>query len=159
MKYFQYLIIVVVVAAFGLGLYFAGSPQRARQQRFDDRRINDLQSLQYQIFYHWETKGKLPATIAELPLAETPRDPETKQPYEYAFLGPDTYKVCAVFSLATPGAGGTSGESFARVSPYYGKEPYYVGTYSWDHPAGYYCFTRTIDVAQYKKDHPTSVVR
>lgn len=153
MKYLTYVVIAVVAASAAVGLYLAGSPQRARDQRFDERRISDLQSLQYNIFYFWERNKRLPSSLQEsvqYPSSDYAKDPETEQPYEYRVLGAEQFELCAVFSLPTD-------EQPSTARPYAYKEPYYVGEYSWEHDAGRHCFTRTIDKAQYVKDHPTLV--
>ncbi len=156
MKYLTYVVIAVVGASVAAGLYFAGSPSRARKVRFDEQRIGDLQSVQYQVFYFWERNKRLPASLEEavttISAGSISVDPETKQPYAYRVLGNNQYELCADFSLPSP-------QDQESARPYFYKEPYYIGEYSWDHEAGRTCFTRTIDEAQYMKDHPVPAVR
>lgn len=150
MKYLQYGIIVVVVASVVAGLYFAGSPNRARALRFDDRRIGDLQSLQSQILWHWQSKKVLPKDLAALeesqPGYEVPVDPETKAAYVYRVTGTLSFELCALFALPTQQGGYDRGYSYAY------PQPYFTGVTDWKHETGLTCYTRTIDKEQYDKD-------
>lgn len=157
MKYLQYLIIAVVGAILVVGLYFAGSPQRARNLRLDDRRVSDLQSLQNQIVWHWQTKKSLPSTVSQLAESQpgfvSPTDPETKLAYEYRVIDALKFELCATFTLATPE------NSYNQGYPYYSyPQQYVVGAVDWKHEAGRVCFTRTIDKAQYDKDQANQQV-
>lgn len=150
MKYLHYIVIGVVAVSVCVGLYFAGSPNRARALRFDDRRINDITGLQNQILWHWQTKKALPKDLAALaatqPGYETPTDPETKQAYEYHLVNGLSFELCATFALPTQEDG------YNRYSSYAYPQPYFVGTVDWKHDTGRTCFARTIDQAQYEKD-------
>ncbi len=151
MKYLQYVIIAVVAAIVVVGLYFAGSPQRARALRLDDRRVGDLQTLQNQIVWHWQTKKVLPSKLADLadtqPGFEAPMDPDTKLSYEYRVVDGLKFELCATFALATPA------DSYNRgYNSYAYPQSYIVGAVDWTHAAGRVCFNRTIDKAQYDKD-------
>jgi hypothetical protein len=129
---------VVATIAVGLalawGFFLAGSPSTRRLERFDEQRLQDLQTIAREIQSMVEDpteKGKLkealPKTLAEAAARArnqrvNPRDPETGEPYGYAVKGETTYELCAKF--ARPRDWDT------RVF--------------WNHPAGRHCFT--IDV-------------
>ena len=137
-----------------------GSPAKQRSLRLDDRRVNDLQSIQYQVINYWQQKEKLPATLNDLvnPLTgySLPVEPEFEKGnvYEYAVKGPLKFELCATFSQPMPK--GWREYNYGGVSPmmpYYEKDisvssyPYPNGgaNESWTHEVGRTCFLRTID--------------
>lgn len=152
----------------GFAIVFAflvmGSPFEQRQLRLDDRRLQDLQSIQYQVINFWQQKEMLPATLKDLsnPLSgfALPVDPEFEKGsvYEYNKKSDLTFELCATFALPIPKGwqeyskgGGVyplampsyEGRDVATssVAPY----PGYGMNESWDHQAGRTCFERTID--------------
>ena len=80
-----------------------GSPFTLRMKRFDERRVNDLQNIQYQIVNFYQRKGVLPNSLDELkdPIAgfNIPLDPDTIRPYDYEKISDLSFKICADFSL------------------------------------------------------------
>ena len=76
-----------VLASIIGGFFIIGSPFTLRMKRFDERRVNDLQNIQYQIVNFYQRKGVLPNSLDELkdPLSgfNIPLDPDTNAPYEY----------------------------------------------------------------------------
>lgn len=155
---------VFVLIAIVLSFTVMGSPMVQRKLRLDDRRVQDLQSIQYQIINFWQQKEKLPATLSELstPISgyTTPVDPEFEKGhvYEYRKTGALSFELCATFALPMPegwqeySRGGvmpmTSGgyaEDGVSVS-----KPFPGGVNdSWDHEAGRTCYPRTIDTDIY----------
>ena len=108
-----------------------GSPATARLRRFDQQRLNDLQTIFREVqslcqdpdIKH-ELKRALPATLDELAvLARTERinltDPETKERYLYRVKDGTTYELCATFSM----------ERDSDVEVF------------WNHPSGKHCYT------------------
>ena len=101
----------VVVVAVVWGFALVGSPGTTRLQRFDQQRLNDLQTIFREIQslcrdpdIKDELKRPLPATLEELAtLARYERinrsDPETGQPYGYTVKDGTTYELRATFSL------------------------------------------------------------
>lgn len=148
MKYFSWFIILVVAAAIIAGFFVAGSPQKQRAMRFDDNRISNLQQIQYNITDYYQNKQALPPNLAALndPVRNViiPTDPETKQDYEYYIRNSLTFELCATFSEAS--AAGIDQQYPMSISG-----PNYFGpNATWAHPAGHYCFDRTIDPAYFK---------
>jgi len=155
--------VVLVVAAISWSFAILGSPMKQRLLRLDDRRVSDLQNIQYQVINYWQQKEKLPADLKELanPLSgySLPVEPEFEKgkTYEYAIKGPLTFELCATFSLPMPkgwreysGGGGV----IPMPGVYYEKDmavsypypyPGYGANESWDHQEGRTCFERTID--------------
>ncbi|KND49561.1 MAG: hypothetical protein AB203_00570 [Parcubacteria bacterium C7867-008] len=142
---------VLAVAVIVSGFFIIGSPQKIRMLRYDDQKVNDLQSLQYQVVNHWQVKRALPAdlnsTVDLLSGQEVPMDPQSKAPYGYKVTGPYTFELCADFNLPTPETEGR-GEFDGRNAMYYTG----VGGISenWKHEAGNICFSRTIDPDRYQ---------
>ena len=153
---------VLVIGAVIFSFMIMGSPSNQRKLRMDDRRIGDLQSIQYQVIYYWQSKEKLPEKLSDLanPISgySLPVDPEFEKgnTYEYFVKDKLKFELCATFSLPIP-KGWVEYSNGGGVMPmmdyYYGKDvsvasrPYPAGgvNESWDHKEGKTCFERTID--------------
>lgn len=141
--------IVVVIVAVVLGFFLIGSPSHRRAVRFDERRVQDLQNLQYQVINYWQLKEKLPGALGDLKNDISgfvpPTDPQTKAAYEYSVVDTRVFQLCATF---TTDANTVSSQETPRpFAPYpYEGKPY--GD-NWQHGAGRTCFTRTIDPQLY----------
>ncbi|MHC4427411.1 MAG: hypothetical protein ACYS0D_02255 [Planctomycetota bacterium] len=128
---FSVVLSVVVVGAVVWGVALVGTPGAARLQRFDQRRLEDLQTIFREVQslcrdpdIKDELKRALPQTLDELAtLARSERisltDPETRLGYEYTVKDGTTYELCATFSL----------ERDSDVEVF------------WNHPSGRHCFT------------------
>lgn len=147
-----------------------GSPFKQRALRLDDKRIQDLQSIQWQIVNYYQQKEKLPENLKDLkdPISgySLPVDPEFGKGinYEYAVLDAKAlkFKLCATFALPIPegwneygrsdvmplGAVSNEGKDVA-ISSYPYSSPSGVNE-SWKHDVGYTCFERIIDKEIYK---------
>ncbi|MFA5827658.1 MAG: DUF5671 domain-containing protein [Candidatus Paceibacterota bacterium] len=149
--------VIFVVAAISFSFLIMGSPMKQRLLRLDDRRVNDLQSIQYQVINYWQQKEKLPTQLSELSNPMTgyslPIDPEFEKGnvYEYIVKEPLKFELCANFVMLMPkgwreySGGGfvpmmNSGYDVATTKPYPGGI-----NESWDHQVGRTCFERTID--------------
>ena len=122
---------VVVVVAVVWGVALVGSPGTTRLGRFDQQRLNDLETIFREIQslcrdpdIKTELKRPLPETLDELAaLARYERimltDPQTQQRYVYTVKDETTYELCATFSL----------ERDSDLNVF------------WNHPSGKHCFT------------------
>ena len=133
---------VVVFVNIVLGFFLVGSPAQQRKVRFDEQRISDLTTIQYEITNYYQTKnGTLPATLANLTNTlsgfTAPVDPSTGAAYEYAIKDGLTFELCATFEAES--MDNTTDTSMAYRA--YGVN--YYGT--WNHSIGRTCFERTID--------------
>jgi hypothetical protein len=154
---------VLVLAAIIWGFCVMGSPLSQRDLRLDQRRIDDLQSIQWQVISFWQQKERLPKTLDELanPISSymVPTDPEFEdgRVYEYSTNGDKTFTLCATFTEPIPkgwvengggtyGFGGSMPMRDVAVSSY--PAPGGIGE-NWDHEAGRTCFERTIDPDMY----------
>ena len=138
-------IVLVLVAIVG-GFIVVGSPSTQRAIRFDQQRINDLSSIQWQIVNTFQNTGNIPTSITVLndPISGfiIPVDPDTKTPYEYIIKGKMEFELCATFSLPS------SDISNLNYKPIYGVSD--MTDSNWSHPeAGRTCFSRTIDPMKY----------
>lgn len=132
---------VVVLAAAVVGFFVAGSPQSQRLVRFDQDRVNDLQTIQWQIVSYWQNKRSLPANLESLrddiSGFVAPVDPETGTTYEYRATGSLSFKLCSEFKTKYQASSdGTYGQ------PEMPKEGI---ASNWDHEIGKVCFDRMID--------------
>jgi hypothetical protein len=135
-----------------------GSPKSQRLLRLDDRRVQDLQSIQYQVINYWQQKEKLPEKLSDLanPLTgySLPVDPEFEKGLTYEYIAKDktSFELCATFAL--PITKGWRESSGGVVMPMYSEKDVAVSSYpypggganeSWSHETGRTCFARTID--------------
>lgn len=125
--------LAIVGIAFAWGIWIVGSPLTGRAQRFDERRLAHLRTIQNEIMNQvYEGGPRMPEIQPSKPLptsleevvtnAKFERaeivDPETGEPYEYTIQSAVRYRLCATFT-------------FER------REQYDV---FWDHPAGRHCY-------------------
>lgn len=133
---------LVVLVSVVAGFFLVGSPAQQRKVRFDDQRVSDLVSIQYEITNYYQNKdGKLPATLKDLTNSLSgfivPVDPSTGASYEYATKGALTFELCATFETDSVG------DQANYTTPYRAYGENYYG--NWNHGTGRTCFERTID--------------
>src|SRR3989344_2220418 len=134
--------LVGVLAAVVWGFFVMGSPFTVRKLRMDERRVSDLQSIQWQVVNYWQQKEKFPKSLAEIedPLSgyKTPTDPVTKAPYEFILGDGYVFSLCANFILPNTEQSRTS-----VINPYPMSDD--VLPEIWGQSAGRLCFERTLD--------------
>lgn len=137
-RFFIALVVLAVVAVAITGLILSGPPSQERARRIDQQRVNDLQSITYNVNQYYSDFDTLPTSLDEMVSRlgtrmsiMSPGDPATGQPYEYRAIGADQYELCATFAADSADLGPQA----ARIDPY-GKQ--------WEHVAGKACFTRTV---------------
>lgn len=145
MKYFIYGVIGVVVVSVVAGALLVGSPMSERKRQFDERRVSDLQSTQWQIVNYWQTKRQLPTELSQLEGSlssfAVPTDPETGAAYRYTVTASTSFSLCADFAYPSTDTNGTTRDVGMPSSP---VKP--IGNSdNWEHGAGSVCFERTID--------------
>ncbi|MBI2635228.1 MAG: hypothetical protein HYW79_01650 [Parcubacteria group bacterium] len=151
MKYFIYTIIAIVAVAVVAGFFVVGFPKEERMRKFDDRKVSDLQLIQGQIIYYWQSKEKLPVKLEDIKDSisgfNPPNDPETGSSYGYEVKGELEFKLCANFNLPT-----LKSETSYIKRPTYPVPDYYMPSVSsnWEHDSGYVCFERKVDKDLYK---------
>lgn len=151
--------VIFVVALVVWSFSVIGTPNEQRAWRLDERRTQDLQSIQWSVISFWQQKEKLPESLDEMkdPISSymIPFDPEFQKglAYEYRKTADMTFELCATFSAVMPQGwqegyggvrpmlGGVYMEDSVASYPYPGGG----GNESWDHQVGRTCFSRTID--------------
>ena len=134
--------VILVAVPIILGFVVIGSPKTQRYSRIDERKVQDLQSIQSEIIAYFQNKGTVPAELAELETSSlyfaVPLDAETGAQYSYTMIAKNSFSLCADFHL----------DSKSTRTSY----PVYGGIDSnWDHQSGNVCFTRTIDPERYPR--------
>ncbi len=148
--------ILLVFCTIVAGFFIVGTPQQARIYRFDDQKVNDLTTIQYQVVQYWQQKEKLPATLNDLndPISGTiiPVDAQTGMAYRYEVMGRLSFKLCATFNAemrAMPNSPSMTREMMpVPASPTYPVKGVDIGQ-TWQHGIGEACFERTIDPERY----------
>jgi hypothetical protein len=143
MKYFVITVSALVLFAITIGFLMAGSPMRARYEKFDNIRVNNLQTTQNDIAEYYRVNGKLPQKLDELGntgLYVMINDPETGKNFAYEATGTTTYKLCADFRFVQTESGGDYGY------PVYAPNFISFGV----HGTGHQCFDRSVNPAMYQ---------
>ena len=99
-----------------LVLWIAGNPFNQRLVRLDRQRVSDLRSLQGAISRFHKKEKRLPDSLSELKNSpdsyiERTADAITKKPYLYKQIDQTSYRLGAVFDLATPAADDSNARS------------------------------------------------
>ena len=152
MKLLAWAVSFAVLASIVGGFFIMGSPFTLRMKRFDERRVSDLQNIQYQIVNFYQRKGNLPNNLDELkdPIAgfNIPLDPDSAVSYGYEKVSdlPTgqaslSFKICADFSLSSDAQIDSKGVT--RSVPIFLGDDYL--NENWQHEKGLVCFDRKID--------------
>jgi len=146
---------LLVLASIIAGFFIMGSPQTQRLLRFDQQKVSDLQSIQWQIVNYWQQKEILPETLSQLedPISGfiVPTDRQDDSAYGYTVTDELSFELCAVFNRE-----GQDGQKYRAVQPRVVEVPeksigIEIGSSTWAHEAGETCFKRTIDPELYQK--------
>jgi len=140
---------VAALLAVIAGIIVAGSPSRAREQRLDHLRIDDLAQLSSVVDAYWVKHATLPQSLDSLvgaqELDRVLTDPQSGSPYTYLVSGERSYRLCANFSLASDStaASSTASEPLVFVTGGSGEPPIIRPPHVWRHSAGKSCFDLT----------------
>lgn len=130
------------------GFFIIGTPGQARLMRYDDQKVSELQSIQYQLVSYYQQKGELPQSLELLtdPLSgyTLPADPQSGAAYTYEVAGPLAFSLCASFNKETQDTKGQGSYPSPDMSyPSVGVDE------NWTHGEGLVCFDRVIDPERY----------
>ncbi len=93
-------IVILVGLVIVVGLVQVGSPQSARDIRFDRQRSDRIDMLANDVSYHYQREGKLIGALDEL--SDDPYipkvDPETGDPIGFERVSPTKFFLCATFA-------------------------------------------------------------
>lgn len=149
MRIFILAVAGIVTASIVAGFFVAGSPFRERMRRFDERRIQDLQNIQWQVVHYWRSKERLPENLEalrdDISGYVVPNDPKNGATYGYSVTGSLQFELCSEFDTES---GEKNTAEFLRY-----PEAAYPGSPAqfdqWTHGFGRHCFSRTIDTDLY----------
>ncbi len=136
----------LVVLTIVSGFLIIGSPAAVRLTRFDATKQQNLMEIQQQVINYYQTKGKLPVSLAEVadPLNSymyIPKDPQSGTDYGYRITkAPYSFELCATFNAASIGDGPNAPKPVSNYGP---------DNVTWSHGVGQTCFERTIDPERY----------
>lgn len=143
--------VILVVGSIVTSFAIIGTPQSQRKLRFDERRVNDLTNVQWQVISYWQRKNELPQSLQNLqdPITgyQAPNDPETNVAYEYRKTGDLSFEICANFATDSSSSGSKMPPSISY--------PDSNENSNWNHGVGRQCFNRTIDPDLYPKQQKT----
>ena len=153
---------VIILVSIVAGFFIMGSPYTQRMLRYDQQRVNDLQSLQAQVTDYYRQTEELPATLEDLkdPLVGGRyfgTDPDSGEDYEYTKTGDLSFELCATFSLPLP----EFDETKADPTNYRVQEAKRIAA-DWPHDEGRTCFERDVNtdrVTPYSKEVIPTLVR
>lgn len=131
---------LLIIISIILGFSILGSPMNQRLYRYDNQKVMDLQSMQYDLINHWQVYGVLPDTLDRIFT-----DPQSSTPYTYKKTGEMSFELCAEFnkeSMLDPNQPRMMGTSYPEKIGISKND-------NWEHGMGRHCFTRTIDVQMY----------
>lgn len=144
---FDWTVILIVIAGIVSAFFVVGTPQSQRLVRLDERRVSDLQNIQWQVVNYWQRKEALPADLASLVDSiggfVVPVDPMIGKHYEYKVIGGLEFELCAVFNTSNSGE---LIDNQGLTKPVPARE--YIGgelSNVWNHGEGKVCFNRVID--------------
>ena len=143
---------LIVLASIVSGFMIMGSPMTQRLMRFDQQKLADLQTIQWQLVNYFQQKGDLPETLTDLrdPISGfvIPVDSQNNLSYEYKKNSEMSFELCADFNVNSD-TSNTSEMNYAK--------PISVGieNETWAHGVGVTCFKRTIDAQLY----PVNIMR
>jgi len=127
-KLIAWLVTILVLASVSFGFYIVGAPWQQYNRKMDRSRISDLQTLKRSVLAYYQQNNKLPAKLNDLKYPSSffimPTDPDTEKPYEYKFISPNSFALCAIFKAKS-----------------YAPREYPNSNTKWSHKAGYNCFT------------------
>ena len=141
-------IVALVMIMIVVGFFVVGSPFKQRDIKFDQRRVNDLQNIQWQIVNYWQQKQKLPAELSDLNDAISgyisPVDPVAGVAYEYRVTGTTSFELCGTFQRTSDEDINMRSGKYS-VPVVYPEAPASAPDNNWQHDMGRVCFSRTID--------------
>ena len=143
-RLFSVVVCVVMAGVIGLGLWYSGNPWQARASRLDNLRSSDLVQIGSSLNNHWNRTAMLPAQLSDMASSTYPEyidasyltDPDTKIPFSYRVLSPNSYQLCATFDTDTFAPGPNRSQPY--VDTMMGQADV------WHHAKGWTCFPTTM---------------
>lgn len=146
-KILAVVLFMVMFGSVGAGFFIIGTPFEQRNRRFDEQRVQNLQTIQSQIINFYTRKGNIPLETVELNDSISgflvPVDPKNSQKFEYHAINKNKFELCASFDTTNDNISGVSAQKYAM--------PYDSFNQNWYHKAERTCFIREIDPQLYKE--------
>ncbi|OGH88542.1 MAG: hypothetical protein A2537_00185 [Candidatus Magasanikbacteria bacterium RIFOXYD2_FULL_36_9] len=146
-KILAIILFIAMVSSVVAGFFIIGTPFEQRNRRFDEQRIQNLQTIQSQIINYYTQKGTVPLEMKMLNDSISgfvvPVDPKNGQNFEYSMLTKNKFELCATFDSAN--------DNLKQVGSQQYVTPYDSFNQNWYHKAQRTCFTREIDPELYKE--------
>mgnify|MGYP000047074508 CR=1 FL=1 len=133
--YFGVFSALVVLTGILFGLQYIETPAEVREGRLDEKQVEDLQTIQWQIEDYLYVNGVLPETLGEL--ENVPSAPENRAAYAYSITD-SGFSLCATFVTEQQDSA-----SFAK--PLRDQRAVIVNAYDWQYEKGEYCFERIVN--------------
>lgn len=128
--------LLIIIGSVVWGFSVLGSPRTQQLFKYDEQKVNDLQSMNSEIQNYFYDKKVLPQSLSEISNSNyyisSLIDKQNSKPYEYIKTNDTSYQLCAEFNKDSKEA--TTPNIYARP----------IGYPSWTHSAGHYCFTETV---------------
>jgi hypothetical protein len=132
--------LLVAMAVVITGFVHVNSPTEVRQAKLDEKQLDDLQQIQWQIQDYLVLEGTLPTNLDALSTALLPEAPAGREAYIYT-LTETGFSLCAEFATATEG----KEYYYARPITHLDSDtPVIINPDNWQHGAGMYCFERVV---------------
>lgn len=130
--------ILLVVAGIILGLTHIETPAAVREQKLDDKQIEDLRNIQSQVQeYYFVNNNTLPENLDALAgRVSLPVAPENRTSYTYKKVE-GGFELCATFAKTSP-----DGQFNGFMAPV--EKGMIVNSENWQHAAGDVCFKRVV---------------
>jgi hypothetical protein len=122
----------LVVAGVAIGFATIGPPQHVRLIELDHQRVNDLQSIENSVRDVDSLRRSQTVIAPPRSRLDWPRDPVTRQPYEYRRETATRYRLCATFGL--PSAADPTDSVPARWRHGQGRACYHLDARAADEP-------------------------
>ncbi len=139
---------LIILSSVVWGFSVIGSPRNQQLLKYDEQKVNDLSNLSYQIESYYLNNQTLPDALGNMMNGNyyvAPVDPQNQKPYEYKKVDNLHYELCAEFNK----------DSSDKNSMYNTPAIYDSRLDSqWTHPAGEYCFKRSINPENYSRSVP-----
>ena len=130
--------VVLVLAGVVLGFMNIETPAAVREQKLDDKQIEDLRNIQSQVQeYYLVNNNTLPENLEALAgRVSLPVAPENRTAYTYKKVD-EGFELCATFSKSSP-----EGQPAEFARPV--EKGMIINSENWQHGTGNVCFKRVV---------------
>jgi hypothetical protein len=126
---------VIILGSIIWGFSVLGSPRTQQLLKYDEQKVTDIENLYGQVENYYQIHATLPVSLSDVGYYTVLTDPQSKQPYEYIKTNETQYQLCAEFNKASSDTNNLQEPSASL----------YGGQANWNHPAGHFCFTESVN--------------